>query len=149
MITVRPFQPDHGMIIRPDLVDPWLTDDPMIFRQWMEVLELQRCCQTICLDGRPVVVLGICMRWQGFGEVLLLASKHGAGHVSVARAIKRVFWQMFRQNACRRVQATIRVDCTAGIKLAGWVGFRWESLLQGMFPDCDGVLMAVVERAGA
>jgi hypothetical protein len=144
------FEVGHGMAMRGHLVDPSFSEDPVVWGQWMEQIEASRTCRTILLDGLPMIVVGIVMRWEGVGDALMMTHKDAAGHAGLVKALRRVYWDLWRKCQCRRVQVLVRMDCLAGIRLAAWMGFKWEACLSGFFTDqVDGVLMAMVGQRGA
>ena len=69
--------------------------------------------------------------WSGVAEGWVLATKDVLDYpLSVAKAIKKDFARIAKENNINRVQSAIRADYTTGLKFAKWLGLEEEGLMK-------------------
>jgi RimJ/RimL family protein N-acetyltransferase len=69
--------------------------------------------------------------WDGVAEGWVLATNKVWNHpLVIARAIKKNFTRLAKENNIKRVQTAVRADFTIGLKFASWLGLENEGLMK-------------------
>ena len=83
------------------------------------------------VDGKPIFAAGMKLIWNGVAEGWVLATKEVWDHpLLVARAIKKDFARIAKENNINRVQTAVRANYTTGLKFAKWLGLQEEGLMR-------------------
>jgi hypothetical protein len=69
--------------------------------------------------------------WDGVAEGWVLATGKVWNHpIVIARAIKKNFARLAKENNIKRVQTAVRADFKIGLKFASWLGLQNEGLMK-------------------
>jgi hypothetical protein len=69
--------------------------------------------------------------WDGVAEGWVLATGKVWNHpLVIARAIKKNFARLAKENNIKRVQTAVRADFKIGLKFASWLGLENEGLMK-------------------
>ena len=107
-----------------------LMDKDMEFEGNPMNLEQENLAFTGMIDGKPIFAAGMKIIWSGVAEGWVLATKDVLDYpLSVAKAIKKDFARIAKENNINRVQSAIRADYTTGLKFAIWLGLEEVGLI--------------------
>ena len=102
-----------------------LMDKDMEFDGSAKNLEQDNLAFTGMIDGKPIFAAGMKIIWDGVAEGWVLATKDALDHpLLVARAIRKDFARIAKENNINRVQTAVRANYTTGLKFAKMVRFR-------------------------
>ena len=83
------------------------------------------------VNDKPIFAAGMKLIWSGVAEGWVLATKEVWDHpLLVARAIKKDFARIAKENNINRVQTAVRANYTTGLKFAKWLGLQEEGLMK-------------------
>ena len=86
---------------------------------------------TMFVNGIPVFAIGIVILWDGVAEGWVIATNEMWKHpLGVAKAIKKDFARVAKENNITRVQSAIRKDFSEGQRFAEWLGLEKEGLMR-------------------
>ena len=98
-----------------------------------EAMELEQTglAYTCIINDEPIASAGMKIIWNGVAEGWVLASSKVWNHpLVIARAIKKNFARLAKENEIHRVQTAVRADFTMGLKFAKWLGLEEEGLMK-------------------
>ncbi len=108
-----------------------LMDKDMEFDGNASNLEQNNLAFTGMISGKPIFAAGMKVIWKGVAEGWVLATKDVLDHpLLVARAIRKDFARIAKENNINRVQTAVRADYTTGLKFAKWLGLEEEGLMK-------------------
>jgi len=108
-----------------------LMDKNMEFEGNAKNLEQDNLAFTGMIDGKPIFAAGMKIIWDGVAEGWVLATKDALDHpIAVAKAIKKDFARIAKENNINRVQSAVRANYTTGLKFAKWLGLEEEGLMK-------------------
>ena len=83
------------------------------------------------VNDNPIFAAGMKMIWGQVAEGWVIATSEMWKHpLSVAKAIKKDFARVARENNITRVQSAIRKDFSEGQRFAEWLGLEKEGLMR-------------------
>jgi hypothetical protein len=94
-------------------------------------LEQKGLAYTCMINNQPIASAGMKIIWGGVAEGWVLATSKVWDHpLVIARAIKKNFARLARENKIKRVQTAVRADFKTGLKFAKWLGLENEGLMK-------------------
>ena len=94
-------------------------------------LEQDDLAFTGLIDKKPIFAAGMKMIWGQVAEGWVIATQDVWNHpLSVAKAIKKDFARIAKENNITRVQTSIRKDFEQGQRFAEWLGLENEGLMR-------------------
>ena len=86
---------------------------------------------TLLADNNPILAGGIIPLWDGVAEGWVIATEDVWNYpLSVAKAIRKDFARVAKENNITRVQSAIRKDFFEGQRFAEWLGLEKEGLMR-------------------
>jgi len=131
ILEIVPYKGEHGIYIMNQQMNHSLMDKDMEFEGNANNLEQDKLAFTGMIDGTPIFAAGMKIIWNGVAEGWVLATKETLNHpLLVARAIKKDFAKIAKENNINRVQTAVRANYTTGLKFAKWLGLQEEGLMR-------------------
>lgn len=131
ILDIVPYKGEHGIYIMKQQMNHQLMDKDMEFDGDANNLEQDKLAFTGLVDGKPIFAAGMKLIWNGVAEGWVLATKEVWDHpLLVARAIKKDFARIAKENNINRVQTAVRANYTTGLKFAKWLGLQEEGLMR-------------------
>ena len=134
MLYIVPYTKEHGQIILSYQMNHKILEAD---RHYINVegdaknLEQDNLAFTGIVNNKPIFAAGMKMIWNGVAEGWVLATKEVWDHpLLVARAIKKDFARIAKENNINRVQTAVRANYTTGLKFAKWLGLEEEGLMK-------------------
>ena len=94
-------------------------------------LEQDDLAFTGLVNNKPIFAAGMKMIWGQVAEGWVIATQDVWNHpLSVAKAIKKDFARIAKENNIARVQTSIRKDFEQGQRFAEWLGLENEGLMR-------------------
>jgi len=94
-------------------------------------LEQDDLAFTGLVNNKPIFAAGMKMIWGQVAEGWVIATQDVWNHpLSVAKAIKKDFARIAKENNITRVQTSIRKDFEQGQRFAEWLGLENEGLMR-------------------
>jgi RimJ/RimL family protein N-acetyltransferase len=94
-------------------------------------LEQDDLAFTGLVNNKPIFAAGMKMIWGKVAEGWVIATQDVWNHpLSVAKAIKKDFARIAKENNITRVQTSIRKDFEQGQRFAEWLGLENEGLMR-------------------
>ena len=94
-------------------------------------LEQDDLAFTGLVNNKPIFAAGMKMIWGQVAEGWVIATQDVWSHpLSVAKAIKKDFARIAKENNITRVQTSIRKDFEQGQRFAEWLGLENEGLMR-------------------
>ena len=133
IINIVKYKGEHGQYIMKQQMNHSLMDKDMKFKANAKLLEQENLAFTGMIDGKPIFAAGMKIIWDGVAEGLVLATKDALDHpIAVAKAIKKDFARIAKENNINRVQSAVRANYTTGLKFAEWLGLENEGLMRNV-----------------
>ena len=131
ILDIVPYKGEHGIYIMKQQMNHQLMDKDMEFEGDANNLVQDNLAFTGLVDGKPIFAAGMKLIWSGVAEGWVLATKEVWDHpLLVARAIKKDFARIAKENNINRVQTAVRANYTTGLKFAKWLGLEEEGLMK-------------------
>jgi len=131
ILEIVPYISKHGKIILANQMNHVLMDIDAKFDGEAMELEEQGLAYTCLINEEPVASAGMKIIWDGVAEGWVLASSKVWQHpLVIARAIKKNFARLAKENNIHRVQTAVRAEFTMGLKFAKWLGLEEEGLMK-------------------
>ena len=131
ILDIVPYKGEHGIYIMKQQMNHTLMDKDMEFDGNPNNLEQDKLAFTGIIDGKPIFAAGMKVIWNGVAEGWVLATKEALNHpLLVAKAIKKDFARIAKENNIVRVQTAVRADYTTGLRFAKWLGLQEEGLMK-------------------
>jgi hypothetical protein len=131
IINIVKYKGEHGQYIMKQQMNHMLMDKDMEFDGNAMNLEQENLAFTGMIDGKPIFAAGMKIIWNGVAEGWVLATKDALDHpIAVAKAIKKDFARIAKENNINRVQSAVRANYTTGLKFAKWLGLEEEGLMR-------------------
>ena len=94
-------------------------------------LEQDHLAFTGMVNDKPIFAAGMKMIWGQVAEGWVIATSEMWKHpLGVAKAIKKDFARVAKENNITRVQTSIRADFKEGLRFAEWLGLEEEGLMK-------------------
>ena len=131
ILDIVPYIGEHGIYIMKQQMNHPLMDKDMEFDGSAKNLEQDKLAFTGLVDGKPIFAAGMKIIWKGVAEGWVLATKEVWDHpLLVARAIRKDFARIAKENNINRVQSAVRANYTTGLRFAKWLGLQEEGLMK-------------------
>jgi hypothetical protein len=131
ILNIVSYKAEHGAYIMKQQMNHTLMDKDMEFDGNASNLEQNNLAFTGMISGKPIFAAGMKVIWKGVAEGWVLATKDVLDHpLLVARAIRKDFARIAKENNINRVQTAVRADYTTGLKFAKWLGLEEEGLMK-------------------
>lgn len=144
-VTITPFQREHLRLIRGRAYEEEVIR--LTGRDYSDIF-VTGPAFTIWDGGAPVAAGGVVVLWKGVGEAWLHLSQWFPEHpLSAFRIVRQLLNAIIHDAQLRRVQAPIRLDMPANIRLVEHLGFEPEGILKRWGPEgADYVMYARMEN---
>ena len=94
-------------------------------------LEQDHLAFTGIVNNKPIFAAGMKIIWGQVAEGWVIATSEMWKHpIGVAKAIKKDFARVAKENNITRVQSAIRKDFKQGLRFAEWLGLEEEGLMK-------------------
>jgi hypothetical protein len=131
ILNIVKYKGEHGRYIMNQQMNHLLMDKDMEFNGNPDNLEQNNLAFTGMINGKPIFAAGMKMLWNGVAEGWVLATKDVLDHpLLVAKAIRKDFARIAKENNINRVQTAVRANYTTGLKFAKWLGLEEEGLMK-------------------
>ena len=131
ILNIVKYKGEHGQYIMKQKMNHVLMDKDMEFDGNPMNLEQDNLAFTGMIDGEPIFAAGMKIIWGGVAEGWVIATNKVLQHpLLVAKAIKKDFARVAKENNIKRVQTAVRQDYDTGIKFAKWLGLENEGLMK-------------------
>ena len=130
-LNIVPYISKQGKIILASQMNHVLMDKDAEFDGDAMELEQKGLAYTCMINNEPIASAGMKIIWGGVAEGWVLATSKVWDHpLVIARAIKKNFARLARENKIKRVQTAVRADFKTGLKFAKWLGLENEGLMK-------------------
>ena len=131
LLNIVPYISKHGNIILASQMNHALMDKDAQFEGDALELEQNGLAYTCIINDEPIASAGMKVIWNGVAEGWVLATSKVWDHpLVIARAIKKNFARLAKENNIKRVQTAVRADFKIGLKFASWLGLEEEGLMK-------------------
>ena len=131
LLQIVPYISTHGKIILANQMNHVLMDKDAQYEGDAKKLEENHLSYTCIINDEPIASAGMKIMWDGVAEGWVLATSKVWNHpIVIARAIKKNFARLAKENNIKRVQTAIRADFKIGLKFASWLGLEEEGLMK-------------------
>ena len=131
MLYIIPYTAEHGRFILSQQMNHKLMDKDAEFDGDAMNLVQDHLAFTGIVNDKPICAAGMKMIWGQVAEGWVIASSDMWNHpLSVAKAIKKDFARVAKENNITRVQSAIRKDFSEGQRFAEWLGLEKEGLMR-------------------
>ena len=134
MLYIVPYTKEHGKIILSYQMNHKILEAD---RKFINIegdamnLEENNLAFTGMVNKKPIFAAGMKMIWGQVAEGWVIATQDVWQHpIAVAKAIKKDFARVARENNITRVQSAIRKDFSEGQRFAEWLGLEKEGLMR-------------------
>ena len=134
MLYIVPYTKEHGQIILSYQMNHKILEAD---RHYINVegdaknLEQDHLAFTGIVNHKPIFAAGMKIIWGQVAEGWVIASSEMWNHpIGVAKAIKKDFARVAKENNITRVQSAIRKDFSEGQRFAEWLGLENEGLMK-------------------
>ena len=136
ILNIVPYTKEHGdFILSCQMNHNILERDRKFIEDGKNLLE-PNLSFTGLIGKKPIFAAGMKMIWGKVAEGWVIATSDVWDHpLSVAKAIKKDFARIAKQNDITRVQTAIRADFIKGKRFAEWLGLKKEGLMLKYGPD--------------
>ncbi len=136
---------DAISILKEGAIQPGLEMSELA-AQWSRDKETKGPGAAIECDGHIIGCAGIEIPWDGLGELWgMFVKDAGSYTMRFARRVKPLVYGWIEEYHLNRLQAPLRVDFPAGIRMIEWIGFKRESVMRKYHPDgCDAIMHSIV-----
>ena len=131
MLYIVPYTAEHGRFILSQQMNHKLMDKDAQFDGDAMNLVQDHLAFTGMVNDKPIFAAGMKMIWGQVAEGWVIATSEMWKHpLSVAKAIKKDFARVAKENNITRVQSAIRKDFKEGQRFAEWLGLEKEGLMR-------------------
>ena len=131
LLQIVPYIATHGKIILANQMNHVLMDKDAQYDGDAMQLEQNGLAYTCIINDEPIASAGMKIIWDGVAEGWVLATGKVWQHpLVIARAIKKNFARLAKENNIKRVQTAVRADFKIGLKFASWLGLQNEGLMK-------------------
>ena len=134
MLYIVPYTKEHGQIILSYQMNHKILEAD---RHFINIegdaknLEQDHLAFTGMVNNKPIFAAGMKMIWGQVAEGWVIATSEMWKHpLGVAKAIKKDFARVAKENNITRVQSAIRKDFSEGQRFAEWLGLEKEGLMR-------------------
>ncbi len=135
------YEPQHAVsILTAGAKEPKLVLDDQT-RAWSDMMCDKGPCVTGMFDGKPVSCGGIWILWPGVGEQWMVnVDDIGKYHIDPQKA-KDWMYSKIDKFRIWRLQTPLRSDFPSAVQYTEWLGFKFETKLEGYHSDGSDALM--------
>ena len=131
MLYIVPYTAEHGRFILSCQMNHKLMDKDAQFDGDAMNLVQEHLAFTGLVNNKPIFAAGMKMIWGQVAEGWVIATSDMWKYpLGVARAIKKDFARVAKENNIVRVQTAIRKDFKQGQRFAEWLGLENEGLMR-------------------
>ena len=131
MLYIVPYTAEHGRFILSCQMNHKLMDKDAQFDGDAMNLVQEHLAFTGLVNNKPIFAAGMKMIWGQVAEGWVIATSEMWKHpLGVAKAIKKDFARVAKENNIVRVQTAIRKDFKEGQRFAEWLGLENEGLMR-------------------
>ena len=131
LLQIVPYISTHGKIILANQMNHVLMDKDAQYEGDAMQLEQNGLAYTCIINDEPIFAAGMKMVWGQVAEGWVIATSEMWKHpLGVAKAIKKDFARVAKENNITRVQSAIRKDFKEGLRFAEWLGLEKEGLMR-------------------
>ena len=131
MLYIIPYTAEHGRFILSCQMNHKLMDKDAQFDGDAMNLVQDHLSFTGMVGKKPIFAAGMKMIWGQVAEGWVIASSDMWKYpLGVAKAIKKDFARVAKENNITRVQSAIRKDFKQGQRFAEWLGLENEGLMK-------------------
>ena len=131
MLYIVPYTAEHGRFILSCQMNHKLMDKDAEFEGDAMNLVQEHLAFTGLVNNKPIFAAGMKMVWGQVAEGWVIATSEMWKHpLGVAKAIKKDFARVAKENNITRVQSAIRKDFKEGLRFAEWLGLEKEGLMR-------------------
>ena len=134
MLYIVPYTKEHGQIILSYQMNHKILEAD---RKYINIegdaknLEQDHLAFTGIVNNKPIFAAGMKIIWGQVAEGWVIATNEMWKHpIGVAKAIKKDFARVAKENNITRVQSGIRKDFKQGLRFAEWLGLEKEGLMK-------------------
>ena len=130
-LHIIPYTAEHGRFILSCQMNHKLMDKDAEFEGDAINLVEENLAFTGTVNDKPIFAAGMKIVWGQVAEGWVIATQDVWKHpLAVARAIKKDFKKVAKENNIKRVQTAVRVDFDKGLRFAKWLGLEEEGLMK-------------------
>jgi len=130
-LHIVPYTKEHGQFIFSCQMNHKILETDRKFMANATNLVEQELAFTGIVNKKPIFAAGMKIIWDGVAEGWVIATQDVWKYpIGVAKAIKKDFANVAKQQNIKRVQTAIRSDFKEGIKFAEWLGLENEGLMK-------------------
>jgi len=130
-LTIIPYIANHGKLIMQSQMNHSKTQADSYFIGECQNLEQEGLAFTGLINDKIIASAGMKKLWKGVAEGWVLATYDIWNYPTVtARAIKKNFEILAKENNLTRIQTAVRADFGIGIRFAKWLGLENEGLMK-------------------
>ena len=131
MLYIVPYTAEHGRFILSCQMNHKLMDKDAQFDGDAMNLVQDHLAFTGMVGNKPIFAAGMKMIWGQVAEGWVIATQDVWNYpLSVAKAIRKDFARVAKENNIVRVQTAIRKDFEQGQRFAEWLGLENEGLMR-------------------
>ena len=131
ILHIVPYTAEHGRFILSCQMNHALMDKDARFEGDAMNLVEDKLSFTGLIGKKPIFAAGMKMIWGQVAEGWVIASSEMWNYpLAVAKAIKKDFARVAKENNIVRVQTAIRKDFKEGQRFAEWLGLENEGLMR-------------------
>ena len=130
-LHIVPYTAEHGRMILSSQMNHKLMDKDAEFEGDAIHLVEENLAFTGIINNKAIFAAGMKMIWGRVAEGWVIATNDVWQHpLAVAKAIKKDFARVAKENNIKRVQTAVRVDFDKGLRFAKWLGLEEEGLMK-------------------
>ena len=130
-LHIVPYISDHGRLIMQSQMNHVLMQKDMSYRKASMDLEEKDLAFSGFINNNLIASAGMKLLWGGVAEGWVMATQDVWRHpIVIARAIKKNFEVLAKNNKIKRVQTAVRADFDIGLKFAKWLGLKNEGMME-------------------
>tara|TARA_R100000656_G_scaffold26269_2_gene23306 strand:+ start:1946 stop:2401 length:456 start_codon:yes stop_codon:yes gene_type:complete len=135
-VVIVPFQNEHAdQILKQGLNSDILELKPE-HKKYAYFLKEIGMSFTGLVNNNPIAAGGVFHLWDGVAEGWVLVSKEIYKYpIFCAKHIKKRTETILKANKIKRLQTSVKADCTMALRFAKWLGLKEEGLMKSYGPD--------------
>ena len=130
-LHIVPYTREHGQFILSCQMNHKILEADRKYMEDAKNLVEQNLAFTGLVNNNPIFAAGMKIIWGQVAEGWVIATNEiWKCPIGVAKAIKKDFANVARQQNIKRVQTAIRKDFKQGLRFAEWLGLKNEGLMK-------------------
>ena len=130
-LHIVPYTKEHGQFILSCQMNHKVLEADRKYMEDSKNLVEQNLAFTGLVNNNPIFAAGMKIIWGQVAEGWVIATNEMWKYpIGVAKAIKKDFANVARQQNIKRVQTAIRKDFKQGLRFAEWLGLENEGLMK-------------------